>query len=190
MLGVYYQLTEKVLCVDGFGMFCGCPLKSNLLYLKIKCSELQKNHKKLYLIVAIVSFKPMLSCTGKRWNILDHCQEKSSYKLMSVTVAQDLRFFRFCRFKISRFFYCKTAKMWAMIFFVSVKLRFISKLTSSNQEKHLEEGSNEEIDCRVKAEDEKPLLAPPKIAWSKDNKPLHSTSFRYKRGNSSFSVAI
>ena len=66
MLGVYYQLTEKVLCVDGFGMFCGCPLKSNLLYLKIKCSELQKNHKKLYLIVAVVSFKPMRSCTGKR----------------------------------------------------------------------------------------------------------------------------
>ena len=77
-----------------------------------------------------------------------------------------------------------------MIFFVSVKLRFISKLTSSNQEKHREEGSNDEIDCRVKAEDEKPLLAPPKITWSKDNKPLHSTSFRYKRGNSSFSVAI
>ena len=75
----------------------------------------------------------------------------------------------------------------SMIFYISVKLRFISRYTQSNQEKNVEEGSNEEIDCRVKTEDESPLVVPPKITWSKDDKPLDATSFRYE--SSSFSVA-
>ena len=69
--------------------------------------------------------------------------------------------------------------MRGMVFYISAKLRFIQRLTQSNQEKSVVEGSNEEIDCRVKTQDDSSLVVPPKVTWSKDDKPLHAISFRY-----------